>query len=142
MFNDLKFNSNKTIGYFIFPSNDNFKTNELTTLNTTLTQFFKKSVTAQNQLLVLNLDFIPYLGKPTIILSSESQPNNNIEKKLNKLGDKISIIVDDTLFKGGAIYDNLKQIFGSGGRGVINLVLSYEFLNDYNIFKNVIQSLL
>ncbi|MHA1915669.1 MAG: hypothetical protein ACW986_09055 [Promethearchaeota archaeon] len=140
VYNDLKFNSKKSIGYFIFPSTDNFKSNELTTLNQTLSQFFKKS--AHNQILVLNLDFIPYLGKPTIIISEESQLSNNLETKLKKLGDKINIIVDDMMFKGGSIYDNLKQVFGPSGQGVINLILSYEFLNDYNIFKSVIQSIL
>ncbi|MHA2401240.1 MAG: hypothetical protein ACXADU_20445 [Promethearchaeota archaeon] len=142
VYNDLKVNSGKSIGYYIFPSNENFNSDELATLNTTLSQFFRKSGSAHNQLLVLNLDFIPYLGKPTIIISEDSHLNNHIETKLKKLGDKINIIIDDMMFKGGTIYDNLTQVFGSDGREVINLVLSYEFLNDYNIFKSVIQSIL
>ncbi|MHA1885791.1 MAG: hypothetical protein ACW96S_12100 [Promethearchaeota archaeon] len=142
VYNDLKLNSGKSIGYYIFPSNENFNSDELATLNTTLSQFFRKSGSTHNQILVLNLDFIPYLGKPTIIISEDSHLNNHMETKLKKLGDKINIIIDDMMFKGGTIYDNLTQVFGSGGRGVINLVLSYEFLNDYNIFKSVIQSIL
>jgi hypothetical protein len=141
VYNDLKFNSKKSIGYFIFPSNENFNKNELSTLNTTLSQFFRKSGSTHNQILVLNLDFIPYLGKPTIIMSEDSQLNNNLEKNLKRLGDKLNIIVDDMMFKGGSIYDNLTEVFGSSGRGVINLVFSYEFLNDYNLFKSVIDSI-
>jgi len=142
VYNDLKLNSGKSIGYYIFPSNENFNSDELATLNATLSQFFINTGSAHKQILVLNLDFIPYLGKPTVIISEDSHLNNHIETKLKKLGDKINIIIDDMMFKGGTIYDNLTQVFGSGGRGVINLVLSYEFLNDYSIFKSVIQSIL
>jgi hypothetical protein len=141
VYNDVKFDMKKSIGYYIFPSIDNYQNNELTTLKTTLSQFFKNFATVTNQLYIFNLDFIPYLGKPTIILSSESHLNERIEPKIQKLGDKINLIIDDSMFKGGKIYDVLKEIFPPSKGEVINLLLSYEFINDYNLLIELIQKL-
>jgi hypothetical protein len=94
-----------------------------------------------SQLLIFNLDFIPYLGKPTVILSSESQLSNTIKSKVEKLGDSVNLIIDDSMFKGGEIYDNLKKIIPPTKGEIFNLILSYEFINDYNAFKAFIQSL-
>ncbi|MBY8990430.1 MAG: hypothetical protein KGD58_06720 [Candidatus Lokiarchaeota archaeon] len=138
---DLKFNMKKSIGYYIFPSVDNFQNNELNVLQKTLQQFFNNFANVPNQLLIFNLDFIPYLGKPTVILSSESQLSNTIKSKIEKLGDSVNLIIDDSMFKGGEIYDNLRKIIPSNKGEIFNLILSYEFINDYNVFKAFIQSL-
>ena len=45
------------------------------------------------------------------------------------------------MFKGGEIYDNLTKIIPSTKGEIFNLILSYEFINDYNAFKAFIQSL-
>lgn len=133
---------NKSIAYYIYPSIDNHEKKELNAINSTLRQFF----TIQNmstQLIVYNLDFIPYLGKPTIILSSEDNINDNLKVKITSaLGDSANIHVDDSLFKGGTTVDNLKQVFTPERCKVVNLLLSYEFINDYNVFKTFIQSLI
>ena len=141
VFSDLKFNLKKSFGYYIFPSVDDFQNNELAVLQKTLKQFFNNFANVSNQLFVFNLDFIPYLGKPTIILSSESSRSNTIISKIEKLGDSVNLIVDDSMFKGGEIYDNLKKIIPTNKGEIFNLILSYEFINDYNGFKTFIQSL-
>jgi len=141
VYNDLKFNLKKSIAYYIFPSVNNFQDNELTVLQKTLNQFFNNFTNVPSQLLIFNLDFIPYLGKPTVILSSESQLNNNLKSKIEKLGDTVNLIIDDSMFKGGMIYDNLKSIVPPNKCEIFNLILSYEFINDYNAFMAFIQSL-
>ncbi|MFX0029063.1 MAG: hypothetical protein ACFE8B_07630 [Candidatus Hermodarchaeota archaeon] len=141
VYNDLKFNSKKSMGYYIFPSVKNFQNDELVVLQKTLRQFFNNFANISNQLLVFNLDFIPYLGKPTVIISSESQLNNAIISKIEKLGDTVNLIIDDSMFKGGEIYDELKQIIPPNKGEIFNLILSYEFINDYNAFITFIQSL-
>ncbi len=141
VYNDLKFNLKKSIAYYIFPSVNNFQDNELTVLQRTLNQFFNNFANVPSQLLIFNLDFIPYLGKPTVILSSESQLNNNLKSKIEKLGDTVNLIIDDSTFKGGKIYDNLKSIVPPNKCEIFNLILSYEFINDYNAFMAFIQSL-
>ncbi len=141
VYNDLKFNMKKSIGYYVFPSIDNYQNNELTILKTTLNQFFKNFANVTNQLCLFNLDFIPYLGKPTIIISSESHLNDNLKSKIHKLGDKVNLIIDDSMFKGGKIYDTLKEIIPPAKGEIVNLLLSYEFINDYNILIEFIKTL-
>ncbi|MFX1375136.1 MAG: hypothetical protein ACFFA0_04935 [Promethearchaeota archaeon] len=141
VYNDLKFNSKRSIGYYIFPSAQNYQNNELTVLQKTLNQFFNNFTSVPSQLLLFNLDFIPYLGKPTIILSSESQLNRTLKSKIEKLGGTINLIIDDSMFKGGEIYDNLKKTVPSSKGEIFNLILSYEFINDYNLFLTFIKSL-
>jgi len=142
VYNEVKFNMKKSMGYYVFPSIENYQNNELTTLKTTIKQFFKNFVNLSNQLYIFNLDFIPYLGKPTIILSSESHLNESLKSKIQKLGDKVNLIIDDSLFKGGKIYDTLKEIFPPAKSEIINLLLSYEFINDYNILLEFFQTIL
>jgi hypothetical protein len=141
VYNEVKFNMKKSMGYYVFPSIDNYQNTELTTLKITLNQFFKNFTNLSNQLYIFNLDFIPYLGKPTIILSSESHLNESLKSKIQKLGDKVNLIIDDSMFKGGKIYDVLKDLIPPAKGEVINLLLSYEFINDYNLLIEFIQTL-
>jgi len=141
VYNDLKYSLNKSIAYYVFPSKGNYNQNELNTLKASLNQFFKDISSVPGQLLIFNLDFIPYLGKPTIIISSGSALSDQLYSKIKKVGDTINLIIDDSIFKGGKISNELAQIFPANKSKIINLVLSYEFINDYNIFKTLIQSL-
>ncbi|MFX1380500.1 MAG: hypothetical protein ACFFA4_15550 [Promethearchaeota archaeon] len=142
VYHDLKHSINKSIAYYVFPSKEKYNQNELNTLKLSLKQFFKNLNSAPNQILIFNLDFIPYLGKPTIIISSEDDLGDNFYSKIKKVGEAINLIIDESVFKGGKITDELAQIFPTPKFKIINLVLSYEFINDYNVFKTFIQSLL
>jgi len=143
VYSDLKFNLQKSIGYYIYPSKENHNESELITINNTLSQFISSNLANNpNNVLIFNLDFIPYLGKPTIITALESQLFEDFHSKIKKtLGDAVNIINDDSLFKGGKVLDNLNQIISSNNCKITNLVLSYEFINDYNIFKKFLLSL-
>jgi len=144
VYSDLKFNLNKSFAYYIFPSKENYNQSELMTINNTLKQFFASHlINIPNTFLIFNLDFIPYLGKPTIILSSNPEIYGELNSKISKtLGDSVNLIIDESLFKGGATADNLKQLFPPNKCKIVNLILSYEFINDYNVFKSFIQSLI
>ncbi len=142
VYNDLRYSLNKSIAYYILPSKENYNESELGVLNYTLKLFFDNLARSSSQVFVYNLDFIPYLGKPTIIISSEQDIFDYINSKIKKLGDSVNLIIDDSLFKGGKIVENLNQILPPNKCRVINLVLSYEFINDYNTFKAFIQSLI
>ncbi len=142
VYNDLRYSLNKSIAYYILPSKENYNESELGVLNYTLKLFFNNLARSSSQVFVYNLDFIPYLGKPTIIISSEQDIFDYINSKTKKLGDSVNLIIDDSLFKGGKIVENLNQVLPPNKCRVINLVLSYEFINDYNTFKAFIQSLI
>jgi hypothetical protein len=145
LYNDLKFNNNKSIAYYIYPlkiyHNDNeFK---ITSNLIKLLHLAENLKMNRNPILILNLDFIPYIGKPTIILPSEPKSNQMLVSKINKtLGNKVDIKTNNSLFEGGKIKEFLNQLFSTNNDNIVNLVLSYEFLNNYELFKDFILSLI
>lgn len=142
IYSDLKFNSNKSIAYYIYPSIRHHNQEELNIIQNTLRLFIPPNKIS-NQVYLFNLDFIPYLGKPTIILASDSEELNQLKSKIiKKLGNNVQVLVDDSFFEGGQIVTNLKNIFMSYNFKIINLILSYEFLNDHTTFKAFVESLL
>ncbi|MFW9999603.1 MAG: hypothetical protein ACFE9Q_00100 [Candidatus Hodarchaeota archaeon] len=141
VYNDLKYTLNKSIAYYTFPSKNNYNQDEFRVLRSSLRKFFKNFENIPGQISIFNLDFIPYLGKPTVIISQESDVDDMVFSKIKKVGETINLIADGSTFNGGKISDELRQIFPSNKCRVINLILSYEFVNDYNSFKTLIQSL-
>jgi len=142
VYSELKYSSDKSIAYYVYPSINNHNKEELIVIQSTLKKFFQPEKISK-QVVIFNFDFIPYLGKPTIILSSELDETNSIKTKIIKqLGDRVNLIIDDSLFKGGETVDNLNRIFYGSNFKIVNLVLSYEFINDYDMFKAFIQSIM
>jgi len=141
-YSEMNHNSNKSIAYYIYPSISDHNQEELKTIQTTLKKFFHPE-SIKNRVTVFNLDFIPYLGKPTAILSSISDDLSSIKSKIVKtLGDRVNVIIDDDFFKGGKTVESLNSIFYGNNFKIVNLILSYEFINDYDIFKTFVQSLI
>ena len=132
----------KTFAYYILPSKESYNENEMNVLDYSLRQFFSTIINSSGQFFILNLDFVPYLGKPTIIISSEPELYELINSKIKKILKDINLISDDSVFKGGEIYNKLREIFARTKFKVANIVLSYEFINDYDLFKGFVQSLL
>ncbi len=141
VYSELAYNSDKSIAYYIYPSISDHDQEEVRIIQHTLKRFVQPE-RITNQVTLFNLDFIPYLGKPTVILSSISEDLNTTKSKIiSVLKDSVNVIIDDDLFKGGKTVDTLTSIFYGNHFKIVNLVLSYEFINDYNLFKNLIQSL-
>jgi uncharacterized protein YerC len=141
VYNDLLHNSKKSIGYYVYPSINNLDQEELAVIQRTLKQFFPVN-NLKKDLVIFNLDFIPYLGKPTVIFASSSRTLAIIKSKVEKkLGEQATVLIDEGIFKGGASLEPITNTLGAMGADIVNLVLSYEFLNDYNLFKIFIESL-
>lgn len=140
-YNDFKHESKNLFGYFLYPSIDNHDEKELETIKALITQFFSGINSASGQVIMFNLDFIPYLGKPTIIIAPDSDLQEFFYKKIQTgLGNNVNLLLDDGMFHGGKTTDNLKAIFSNSQKfKIVNLVLSYEFINDYTIFKRLIE---
>jgi hypothetical protein len=142
VYSEINHNSKKSISYYIFPSISEHNQEELKTIQTTLKRFFQPG-NIRNRVTVFNLDFIPYLGKPSVILSSITDDVNILKSKIVKaLGDKVDVMIDDDLFQGGKSVESLNSVFSGNNFNIVNMVLSYEFINDYNIFKTFVQSLI
>ena len=142
VYSEINYNSKKSISYYIFPSISEHNPEELKIIQTTLKRFFRPE-SIRNRVIVFNLDFIPYLGKPSVILSSMTEDVNFIKSKIVKaFGDKVDVIIDEDLFQGGKSFESLGSVFSANNFNIVNMVLSYEFINDYNIFKSFVQSLM
>ena len=140
-YNDLQRKSKKSIAYYIYPSINNHDQEELSIIQRTLKQFFPVS-NLKKGLVIFNLDFIPYLGKPTVIFASNSLTLKEIRSKVEKqLGEKATILVDNGIFQGGTSLEPIRNTLGIMGADIVNLVLSYEFLNDYELFTMFVESL-
>ncbi len=91
-----------------------------------------------HKMYLFNLDFIPYLSQPTIIVEDDPEENivmQSIVKRVFK--NEVSLIIDDGLFKEGKINHWIKSILPSNKFKLLNMVLTYDFLNNYNLFKNL-----
>ena len=144
VYTDLRINLKKSFAYYIYPSIDKHKNSELKVINDTLNQFIiSKMASVPSQLIVFNIDFIPYVGIPTIILAPDPELIEYLGTRIKKaVGNAANLIFDDSLFKGGKSLDNLKALFPPNKCRVVNLILSYEFINNYEVLKAFIQSLL
>ena len=141
IYNDLQHTTKKSIAYYIYPSINNLDSEELSVLQRTLKRFFPVN-NLKRDLIIFNLDFIPYLGKPTVIFASNSKTLQQLKLKVEKkLGEKATIMIDEGIFKGGTSLEPVQDTLGIMGADLVNLVLSYEFLNDYNLFKMFFESL-
>lgn len=142
VYSEINYNSNKSISYYLYPSIKDHNQEELNIIQNTLKKFFQPE-SIKNRITIFNLDFIPYLGKPTVILSSLTDDVNRIKSKIIKtLGARVKVMIDDDLFKGGKTVESLSSVFYGNNFNIVNLVLSYEFINDYDIFKTFVQSLI
>ncbi|MFX1446869.1 MAG: hypothetical protein ACFFCG_01890 [Promethearchaeota archaeon] len=142
VYSEINYNSNKSISYYLYPSIKDHNQEELNIIQNTLKKFFQPE-SIKNRITIFNLDFIPYLGKPTVILSSLTDDVNRIKSKIIKtLGARVKVMIDDDLFKGGKTVESLSSVFYGNNFDIVNLVLSYEFINDYDIFKTFVQSLI
>lgn len=141
LYSDITYNEDKSIGYVLFPSKNNLDEHE----NIIISDILKKFIVNKTHALrmdIYNVDFIPYLGKPTIILGAEEKLGAQIEEKLENLSETINTNINSGLFEGGKTIEYLINIFNQQNIQPINLVFSYEFINQYQIFKDVLLTLI
>ena len=110
-------------------------------MQTLLNQWFVSNESKfNNKVYLFNLDFIPYLSKPTIIMGSDVAENTVIESVTKKVfGDTVNFIIDNGLFKDGMVYHILRRILPQNKFKIINLVMTYDFLNDYTLFRRFME---
>ncbi len=144
IYKELKGEKNVLFAYYIFPVKGKHRENDTLTMKKTIEHFFESKFSQMSgNTYIFNLDFIPYLNTPTIIMEADPTINNLIQSKINSLlTNKISFILDDGIFQGGDLSEFLKSIFPVNKFKITNLVLSYEVLNDYNLFKEFIKALM
>ncbi|MEJ2251874.1 MAG: hypothetical protein P8Y70_19845 [Candidatus Lokiarchaeota archaeon] len=141
LLNDLRYNQGKGFGYYILPTNKNFNETEFDVIERTLEGLVKSKLRSQNEKITLfNFDFISYLGKPTIFLSSpDDNEINKIQARIKSTLGNVNLIINSDMFTNGDVTEILQIIFTNPNFKVINLVLSYEFLSDYEILRRLME---
>ncbi|MHA1379539.1 MAG: hypothetical protein ACTSRG_14290 [Candidatus Helarchaeota archaeon] len=121
--------------YLNFPLSQKLSQSELKSITEGINKFLPK-IQHLDSKLIFNLDFIPKLEKPTIILGKdENGKAQEIQNfLLNKLGNNFNIILDSNIFQGGKIFEHLTSLCSKVKIKIINLVLSEHFKEDYNLF--------
>ncbi|MBD3256478.1 MAG: hypothetical protein GF383_15390 [Candidatus Lokiarchaeota archaeon] len=143
-FTDLYYVQKKNLGYFLYPCSNYLDEREFNVLKATIDTISNQGASQTSiSKILLNLDFIPYVGNPTIIIATTEDIFHNLKDKLTKcLNPKVDIFNEKNFFKGGKAFENLRQLFPHKDLKIVNLILSYEFINDYEIFKKAMNCLL
>ncbi|MHA1301271.1 MAG: hypothetical protein ACTSO9_17755 [Candidatus Helarchaeota archaeon] len=125
-----------TFFYLNFPLTQKLNESELKSIKEGIGKFLPRIQHLESKI-IFNLDFIPKLGKPTIILGKdENGKAQEIAKVLyGKLGsNNFDIILDSDIFQGGKLFEQLKSLCSNVKVDIINLVLSEHFKEDHKLF--------
>ncbi|MHA1727952.1 MAG: hypothetical protein ACTSWY_04395 [Promethearchaeota archaeon] len=135
-YTEIKSEKQKSFYYMIIPTKNRLK-EDFSFIEIILNEIFvKKEDLFNNKVYIFNIDFIPHLSKPTIILGSDSEENQVIKSIVNRIyGNSVSFLIDSGLFQGGFVFELLKKTLPVSSFKVLNLVMTYDFLNDYKMFK-------
>jgi hypothetical protein len=133
---EIKDEKGKSFYYLIIPLKNAEKSSYETVQTIIRNLFVDHSNQVSHRMYIFNLDFIPYLSKPTIIVEDDPEENIVMQSIIKRVFKKdVSLIIDDGLFKGGKIKTWIKSILPSSKFKLLNIVLTYDFLNNYALFK-------
>ncbi|MHA1732775.1 MAG: hypothetical protein ACTSU5_12590 [Promethearchaeota archaeon] len=133
VYNEVQFYEKKEFFYIHYHSRNLTEGREKDVILSVLNRFLvKNAVNFSGTHIVFNLDFIPRLVRPTIIMGSDLEMNAAFESSIKRAfpnGD-VDFIIDDGLFEGGKVFSDLCGILKPPKFKVLNLVLTYDFLSD------------
>lgn len=133
---EIKNEKGKSFYYLIIPLKNADDTSYEMAQTIIKNLFVTHANTVPHKMYIFNLDFIPYLSKPTIIVEDDPEENIVIQSIIKRIfKEEVSLIIDDGLFKDGKINEWIKSILPSQKFKLLNLVLTYDFLNNYQLFK-------
>jgi hypothetical protein len=129
--------------YISYPLPQQFDEEEIPIIQEAIRTFVLPHSSSSNPMLILNLDIIPELEKPSIIIGYEK---NGIYEHVRSLltdifGNSIDIFIDDCVFSGGLLYNQLTNWTGPSQARVLNMVLSNNFISNISLFQNLLESL-
>jgi len=129
--------------YLSYPLSQHLDEDEIPNIQEAIQTFVLPHSSSAKPLLILNLDIIPELEKPSIIIGYEK---SGIYEEVRGLltdifGNSIDIFVDDCVFSGGLLYNQLSTWTGPSHARVLNMVLSNNFISNISLFQNLVESL-
>ena len=135
----------KTFGFLLFPSKENYNEEELKHFNNILSDFIKnQSKPHSSPFVVVNLDLIPYFSKPTIFLGDNGDPLvKDIHSKLKgNFNDEVNLMLNNTFFSQGKTFADLQNILKEPNFRICNIILTYNFLNEIRLLKTFFKAIL
>ena len=135
----------KTFGFILFPSKENYNEEELKHFNNILDNFIKnQSKPHSSPFIIVNLDLIPYFSKPTIFLGDNGDPLvKDIYSKLKEnYNDEVNLMLNNTFFSQGKTFTDLQGILKEPNFRICNIILTYNFLNESRLLKTFFKAIL
>ncbi|MHA1144521.1 MAG: hypothetical protein ACTSRW_07280 [Candidatus Helarchaeota archaeon] len=90
------------------------------------------------RLLILNLDFLPKMMKPTIVIGASPRSFSLQNTLASTFDDQLDIIVDGDVFAGGNIYEVIQQLTSNHEADIVNIALSADFIENHDLFIKMI----
>lgn len=122
--------------YLNFPISQSLSDSELNSIQEGINKFLPR-IQHLDSKLILNLDFIPKIDKPTIILGNDDKGKAQEihDFLINRLGTQnFDIILDSNIFSGGNFLEQLNSFCNNVEADIINLVLSDNFKENHSLF--------
>ncbi|QEE15942.2 hypothetical protein DSAG12_01769 [Promethearchaeum syntrophicum] len=135
----------KTFGFLLFPSKENYSEEELKHFHNILNNFIKNQTNQHpSPFVIINLDLIPYFSKPTIFLGDNGDPLiKDIHSKLKgNFTNEINLMINNSFFSQGKSFIELQNILKEPNFRICNIVLTYNFLNDIGLLKTFFKAIL
>lgn len=99
---------------------------------------FLPKLDRSKRLLIFNLDFLPKMMVPTIVLGASPRSVAVQEKLASVLGSQVAILVDTDVFVGGNLFEALQYYTQDYDADIVNIALSAEFQDNKDLFINFI----
>ncbi|MHA1267523.1 MAG: hypothetical protein ACTSRS_19970 [Candidatus Helarchaeota archaeon] len=132
-------------GYYLsYPISKQLDEHEIQIIREAIQTFVVPHSSHAAPMLILNLDVIPELEKPTIILGYEPSgiylPIKNLLHDI--FGAAVNVFMDDCIFSGGLLYNFLVEWVKPNPAQILNFVISNNFLMDFDLFQNLMEILI
>ncbi len=129
--------------YLSYTLSDRIDESEINTIKEAMQTFILPHSSNTKPLLILNIDIIPELEKPSIIIGYEKsgiyEPIKNLLQ--NVFRESVDIFMDDSIFSGGLLYDYLVNWAGPSHARIVNLILSNNFIAEIQMFQILLETL-
>ena len=105
---------------------------------------FLPKLSTDKTIIVFNLEFVPRLGKPSIILGKDdsiTEVQELYSLLRSKLNEEYLVRLDGKIISGGNILEKIKELCAPFSAKVINLALSGEFQDSIDYFINFMKVL-
>ena len=123
----------KNFLYLNYAISSEFNAKEQKIIKQGIDKFLPK-LDQSKKLLIFNLDFLPKMLRPTIVLGASPRSNALREKFISIFNSNVEVHIDNDVFVGGNLHEILTTFTQQYNPDIINLALSAEFQEQPELF--------